>query len=194
MKARALTGAPPPGRPRARAWLAWALALLALAYLVLMVVTGALPRQRQLVEFEARGVMQEPPESIVRVEVRCAGEQSVFVRGQAGWKLQGRGPLAADAGRRVSMAVQFLNTSAPLRHLASSELAGLTPAAFGLDSPVVAATVHDARGPLLSVSFGAENPEGTAQYMSIEGRDGVYLISRFVASEWAAVAALAAGQ
>jgi len=44
------------------------------------------------------------------------------------------------------------------------------------------------------VNFGADNPEGTAQYMSVEGRDGVYLISRFVGSEWAGVAAVASAR
>jgi hypothetical protein len=178
-----------------RGWLTWVLGLLAVAYLVVMVVTGALPRQRQLVEFEARGLMREPPESVVRVEVTRAGMQSVFVRDAAGgWVLDGGGPLASEAARRVSMAVQFLNTSAPLRHLSQEELVGVTPAAFGLDRPVVAASVYDARGPLIAVNFGAENPEGTAQYMSVDGRDGVYLISRFVGSEWAAVATIPSKQ
>ncbi len=180
-----------PGR-FGRGWWPGVLALLAIGYLVAMVVTGALPRQRQLIEFEARGLMREPPESVLRVEVTRAGVHSVFLRdGAGGWKLDGGGPIAADAARRVSMAVQFLNTSAPLRHLAQQELVGMTPAAFGLDRPAVAARVHSAQGPLIAVNFGAENPEGTAQYMSVEGRDGVYLISRFVGNEWAAVAAIA---
>ena len=173
-------------------WWPGMLALLALGYLVVMVVSGALPRQRQLVEFEARGLMREPPESVVRVEVMQAGVQSVFLRNAAGgWILDGTGPIAAEAAQRVSMAVQFLHTSAPLRHLAQHELVGMTPAAFGLDRPVVAARVHNAQRPLIEVNFGAENPEGTARYMSADGRDGVYLISRFVVSEWLAVAAIA---
>ena len=166
-------------------------ALLAIAYLVIMVVTGALPRQRQLVEFEARGLMRESPESVVRVEVRRAGDQSVFVRDQGSWMLDGAGALAPEAARTVSLAVQFLNTSAPLRHLAQKELVGMTPAAFGLDPPVVAASLHSAKGPLIRVTFGADNPEGTAQYLSVNGRDGVYLISRFVGSQWSAVADIA---
>ena len=175
-----------------RSWQPGVLALLAFGYLVAMVVTGALPRQRQLIEFEARGLMREPPESVVRVEVMRAGVRSVFLRdGARGWILDGGGPIASEAARRVSMAVQFLNTSAPLRHLAQKELVGMTPAAFGLDRPVVAARVYNAQGPLIAVNFGAENPEGTAQYMSVDGRDGVYLISRFVGSEWTAVAAIA---
>ena len=175
-----------------RSWRPEVLALLAFGYLVAMVVTGALPRQRQLIEFEARGVMREPPESVVRVEVMRAGVRSVFLRDKAGgWILEGGGPIASEAARRVSMAVQFLNTSAPLRHLAQKELVGMTPAAFGLDRPVVAARVHNAQGPLIAVNFGTDNPEGTAQYMSVDGHEGVYLISRFVGSEWTAVAASA---
>lgn len=172
-------------------WWPGLLALLAFGYLVAMVVTGALPRQRQLIEFEARGLMRQTPESVIRVEVTRAGVRSVFLRdGAKGWALDGGGPIAPEAARRVSMAVQFLNTSAPLRYLAQKELVGMTPAAFGLDRPVVAARVFNAQGPLIAVNFGVENPEGTAQYMSVDGRDGVYLISRFVASEWAAVAAI----
>ena len=174
-----------------RNWWPGALALIAFGFLVAMVVTGALPRQRQLIEFEARGLMREPPESVLRVEVMRGGVRSVFLRdGAKGWVLDGTGSIAPDAARRVSLAVQFLNTSEPLRHLAQKELVGMTPAAFGLDRPVVTARVHNAQGPLLAVNFGAENPEGTAQYMSVDGRDGVYLISRFVGSEWAAVAAI----
>jgi hypothetical protein len=177
---------------RTHAWLPITLATLAIAYLVLMVVTGALPRQRQLVEFEARGLMRVPPESIVRVEVTRAGTRSVFLRKDAsGWILEGAGAIGPDAARRVSLAVQFLNTSAPLRHLPQRDLVGMTPAAFGLDRPLITASVHDAQGPVLAVAFGAENPERTAQYMSVDGRDGVYLISRFVGSEWAAVGAIA---
>jgi hypothetical protein len=176
-------------------WLPGSLALLAVGYLIVMVVTGALPRQRQLVEFEARGLMREPPEVAVRVEVMHAGLRSAFVRdATGGWSLEGQGPISAEAARRVALAVQFLHTSAPLRHLAQKDLLGMTPATFGLDPPVVAASVHAAQGPLIAVNFGADNPEGTAQYMSVEGRDGVYLISRFVGSEWAGVAAVASAR
>ncbi len=183
---------PRPSMGPGRGWMPGVLALLAVAYLVVMVVTGALPRQRQLVEFEARGLMREPPESVVRVEVVRAGVRSVFERDRAGgWILDGGGPIASEAARRVSMAVQFLNTSAPLRHLAQKELVGMTPAAFGLDRAGIAASLYDAQGRLIAVNFGADNPEGTAQYMSVDGRDGVYLISRFVGSEWSAVAAIA---
>ena len=173
-----------------RRWRAGLLASLALAYLVVMVVTGALPRQRQLVEFEARGLMREPPEAVLRVEVMRPGQRSVFLREGGHWTRESGIPMTPDAVRRLSLAVQFLNTSAPLRHLSQKELVGMTPAAFGLDRPVVSATLHGLQGPLIAVSFGAETPEGTAQYLAVDGRDGIYLMSRFVGNEWNAVADL----
>ena len=184
--------APRAARGLGSGWQAGGLALLAVAYLIIMVVTGALPRQRQLVEFEARGLLREPPEAVVRVEVMRAGNRSVLARDDAGgWVLDGAGPIAPEAARRVSLAVQFLNTSGPLRHLAQKELVGMTPAAFGLDRPVVGAILHGTHSRLIAVNFGGDNPEGTAQYLSVDGRDGVYLISRFVGNEWAAVADIA---
>jgi len=182
-----------PGRSHglSRRWQAGLLALLALAYLIAMVVTGALPRQRQLVEFEARGLMRESPEAVLRVEVMRAGQRSVFVRDGGTWIREGGGTMTPEAARRLSLAVQFLNTSAPLRHLSQKDLVGMTPAAFGLDRPVVSAILHGQRGLLIAVSFGGDTPEGTAQFLSAAGRDGIYLISRFVGSEWSAVADLA---
>ncbi len=171
-----------------RRWQASLLALLALAYLIVMVVTGALPRQRQLVEFEARGLMREPPEAVLQVEVLRAGRRSVFVRDGGSWIREGGGKVTPEAGRHLSLAVQFLNTSAPLRHLSQKELVGMTPAAFGLERPAVSAILHGKQGPLIAVRFGGDTPEGTAQYLSADGHDGIYLISRFVGSEWSAVA------
>ena len=43
------------------------LALLALAYLAAMVVGGAQPVQRQLVKFEAKGVLQIEPEAVQKI-------------------------------------------------------------------------------------------------------------------------------
>ena len=52
----------------------------ALGYLVAMVVAGALPEQRQLVKFEANGVMKLEPERITRVELRRGKQSTVLLR------------------------------------------------------------------------------------------------------------------
>ena len=70
--------------------------LVAIAYLVAMVVAGALPQHRQRVQFEAKGVMQLEPERIVRVELARGTERAVFKRAPgAGWTREGAGPVAA---------------------------------------------------------------------------------------------------
>ena len=69
------------------------LAMLALAYLVAMVVTGAQPVQRQLVKFEAKGVLQIEPQAVQRITLGRGGRQVVLVR-------NGEGRLGAGARRR----------------------------------------------------------------------------------------------
>src|SRR5690349_7398810 len=57
--------------PAMRAWRRLRYPLIAasaLAFLAAMVVSGAMPQQRQFVRFEAKGVLMLPPERILRVE------------------------------------------------------------------------------------------------------------------------------
>ena len=81
---------------RHAAWIA--AALLALTYLVVMLVTGAMPEQRQLVKFEAKGVMQTAPETIDRVEIVQGDRKAAFVRtGEKAWQREGGGAVS-EAG------------------------------------------------------------------------------------------------
>jgi hypothetical protein len=167
------------------------LALLALGYLVAMVVTGAQPVQRQLVKFEAKGVLQLEPEAVQRITLGRGAEQVVLVRrgqgrGEGGWAREGGGAVEGAAATHLDTAVKMLNRSGPVRELAAQELAGVDTRPFGLEAPVVVATVAGAGGQPLTVRFGALNPEGFLQYMRIEGDPKVYLMSRFIGAEWAA--------
>ncbi len=167
--------------------------LAAIGYLVAMVVTGALPQNRQRVQFEAKGVMQLEPERVVRVELARGADRAVFVRGPGtGWTREGVGPVAAPIAEKLSLAVQYMHTAGPLRVLEPAELAGTDLRAFGLDRPVLSVALHadaDAdAGAALRAQFGGRNPDDMAQYMTIEGRGGVVLMSRFVGEEWLAVA------
>ncbi|HSD53078.1 MAG TPA: hypothetical protein VLC47_02900 [Burkholderiales bacterium] len=163
--------------------------LTAIGYLIAMVVTGALPQQRQRVQFEARGVMQLAPERVVRVELTRGADRAVFVRGPGvGWTREGAGSLAAPLAEKLSMAVQFMHTAGPVRVLEPAELGGADSRAFGLDGPVLSVALHADAGPVLRVKFGGRNPDDMLQYMAIEGRPGLVLMSRFVGQEWLAVA------
>ncbi len=133
------------------------LAALALAWLVAMVVTGAQPVLRQLVKFEAKGVLQIEPEAVRKITLGGGGRQAALARGgDGGWALEGGAAVAVDTRP------------------------------FGLDAPVVVATLSGPAGQPMTVRFGALNPEGFLQYMRIDGDSKVYLMSRFIGAEWAA--------
>ena len=62
------------------------MALLAVA----MVVTGAQPVQRQLVRFEAKGVLRIEPDAVRKITLGGGGRQAAVVRGgDGGWVLEG---------------------------------------------------------------------------------------------------------
>ena len=163
------------------------LALLALAYLVAMVVTGAQPVLRQLVTFEAKGVLSIEPEAVQRITLGRGGRQVVLTRrGEGGWTLDGGGAVEAAVATRLDTAVKMLHRSGPVREIAPQELSGVDTRPFGLEEPVVVAALAGPGGKGLTVRFGALNPEGFLQYMRIDGDPKVYLMSRFIGAEWAA--------
>jgi hypothetical protein len=163
------------------------LALLALAYLAAMVVTGAQPVQRQLVKFEAKGVLQLEPEAVQRIALGRGGQQVMLLRKRdGGWAIEGGGAVEGAAATRLETAVKFLHRSGPVREIAAQELTGVDTRPFGLEEPAVVATLAGSGGQGLTVRFGALNPEGFLQYMRIDGDPKVYLMSRFIGAEWLA--------
>jgi hypothetical protein len=163
-----------------------AAAIAALVLLVVMVLTGREPVLRQNVQFEAKGVLSMPPEHIRRVELSRGTEQIAAVRtGEKSWATPDGTALGDEAGKRLSMAVQMMYTSAPANEISASELAGADVAAFELDSPRLVARLYaDGGTPVLTAHFGAYNPDGFLQYMRLEGELRVHLLSRFVGEEW----------
>jgi hypothetical protein len=164
-------------------------ATLALAFLTIMLVTGALPRQRQFVKFEAKGVMQLAPERISVVALRAGEGNAVFVRTpDGGWARDGGAQLDPAIAKRLSLAVQFMNTSGPVREMEPSEYQGTNPHEFGVDHPQLSVALFEGARPVLAAHFGGRNPDGYLQYVTVEGRRELFLLSRFVGEEWDAVA------
>jgi len=174
---------------RPRNLLSAAAAALAIGYLVLMVVVGALPEQRQLVKFEAKGVMQVPPERIGTVALRAGPRSAVFTRTpDGGWARDNGAALDSALAKRLSLAVQFMNTSGPVRVLQPTEFQGTNPHEFGLDQPKFSIALFEGSRPVLAAHFGGRNPDDFLQYVKVDGRSELFLISRFVGTEWEAVA------
>lgn len=163
------------------------LALLALAYLVAMVMSGAQPVQRQLIKFEAKGVLRMEPRAVQRIALGRGGRQVVLARsGESGWTLESGGAVERAAATHLDTAVKMLHRSAPVREIASEDLSGVDTRPFGLEEPEIVAALSGPDGHVLTVRFGAINPEGFLQYMRIEGDPRIYLMSRFIGAEWTA--------
>lgn len=163
------------------------LALLALAYLAAMVVNGAQPVNRQLVKFEAKGVLRIEPQEVQAITLGRGGQQVALTRaGDGGWMLASGGAVEAAAATHLDTAVKMLHRSAPVREIPPEELSGVDTRPFGLEDPVVVATLSGPGGPALTVRFGALNPEGFLQYMRIDRDPKLYLMSRFIGAEWVA--------
>ena len=163
-------------------------AVVAFGFLVVMVVTGALPQQKQFVKFEAKGVMQVAPEQVNKVAIRAGERTGVFVRTADGWASEAGKPLDAGVAKHLSMAVQFMNTSGPVRVLEPSEYKGTDAKQFGLDQPRLSIVLFEGERPVLGAHFGGRNPDGMLEYVMVEGRRELYLLSRFVGEEWDAAA------
>jgi hypothetical protein len=161
-------------------------ATAALTYLVVMVLSGSQPVQRQLAAFEAKGLLKTAPERIRRVELARGEDRITVVRADGKtWSRPGGAEIGTEASRRISIAVQMMHTSGPARVIRSEELAGVDRAGFELDPPQIVVQLYEAgEKPILTASFGGSNPDGFLQYMRTEGNNEVYLMSRFVGAEW----------
>ena len=164
-------------------------ATLVVCYLAVMVVSGAPPRQRQFVEFEAKGILKISPEQIRGVElVRADRHVSFLRRGEDNWITPSGVEIDHALGERISLAVRMMHNAGPVRELAADDVKDTDPAEFGLDVARITASFHGpAPDPVLTVHFGARNPDGFLQYMRIETDDRLYLMSRFIGEAWADV-------
>jgi hypothetical protein len=164
-------------------------AALVVFYLAVMVVSGARPRQRQFVEFEAKGVLKIAPEQVRGVElVRADRHVSFLRRGDDNWRTPTGVEINSVLGQRISLAVQMMHNSGPVRELASEDVKDTDPAEFGLDVPRITASFYvSAAEPVLTVHFGARNPDDFLQYARIDSDDHLYLMSRFIGEAWVAV-------
>ena len=164
-------------------------AVAGFAFLIVMVVSGALPQQRQLVKFEAKGFMKLEPGLVSRVELHQGERKAVLLRAAGGeWVAEGGGALSAELAKKLSLAVQFMNTAGPIRVIESAELQGTNPRDFGFDPPRVSVVLYQGEQAVIGARFGTHNPEDTAQYMMVDGRQELILMSRFVGQEWESVA------
>jgi hypothetical protein len=173
-------------RARGRPWLSVTLALLAVAFIVAMVLTGSLPETRQLAKFAAKGVLKVPPEHVRRVELRVDEHTTIFVHDpNKGWVQSGpQNVVTGELLEHLTEAILLMHTSGPVRVLRHDEYHGTPLQEFGLDQPRYSVGLSDGQRMLLDVRFGGHNPQDLLQYMQLKGSDDMYLMSRFVGQAW----------
>jgi hypothetical protein len=167
-------------------WLSVTLALLAVAFILAMVLTGSLPETRQLAKFESKGVLKVPPEYVRRVELRVGGHMATFVRApDKGWVQSGRQDVVTgELLEHLTEAILLIHASGPVRVMRRDEYHGTPLQEFDLDRPRYSVALSDGQRMLLEVSFGGHNPQDLLQYMQLKGSDEMYLMSRFVGQAW----------
>ena len=155
-------------------------------YLAVMVMSGEQPTQRQFVEFEAKGVLKTPPEQVRRVElVRADQHISLLRQGEDNWATPAGAGIDGAVARQISTAVRMMHNSGPAREIPADDVKDTDPAEFGLDVPRITASFYVSDGdPVLTVHFGARNPDEFLQYMRIDNDDHLYLMSRFIGEAW----------
>ena len=162
------------------------LALLAVVYLVVMVTSGEQMRQAQFVAFEAKGLLAQDPSTVHALQLQSGGRSVELKRAGNGWQQDGK-PVAEVLAPRVALAVKFLHTAEPVRVIEAAAMAGTKDDEYGFGADSLRVTASLVGGGSLALTFGRQTPEGSVQYLRLDGDDRVYLMSRFVGEEWEAV-------
>ena len=175
-----------PQRQHARRWRTVLLALLAVGFLLAMLLTGKLPETRQLVKFEARGVLAVPPEQVHRVDLHVGEHTITFVRlSEHAW-VGGKSQvsISGELQEHLEQAIAFMHTARPVRVMPRETYRDTPLHEFGLEQPRCAVVLSNAHRVLLEASFGAYNPQELLQYMQLRGDHNLYLMSSFVGQAW----------
>jgi hypothetical protein len=160
-------------------------ALLAVGFLVAMTLFGQARESGQFVRFVAAGVLTETPAQVDRVELSAGDRRWVFTRTAGGWRITpGPRPAPPSLATHLDDSIKFLHASAPVRVMERSEWAEHGLREFGLDPPAYSAALFQGERRLLAAGFGSPNPQKVLQYMRIDGRDEIYVMSRFIGQEW----------
>jgi hypothetical protein len=163
------------------------LVAFAAAALIVLALHGRRP-DPGLVRFEAAGLMTLRPDDAREVRVVAGARRWRFVRAAGRWTAAD-GAAAPGAAESVDLGLRFLHVSSPQRVLERDEVANRPAAEFGLAPPRYAVVVQTDAG-AFTVEFGGLNAQGLAQYARVPGREGLFLMPRFVGEPWTAATGL----
>ena len=170
-----------------------AASVLMVALIAAMALTGRSPGLPEL-HFEPHGIVPAPPSAVTAAEIRTGRERIGFRRTQAdAWSFDHSNAFAvpAELASHLEMALHFMHVSEPTRSLDPSEYKGTSFADFGLDPPAYLVSLKQADGAAIVADFGTLNPASTSQYVRLIGQPTLYLMPRYVGTEWELTADIA---
>lgn len=176
-----------------RTYAALAAGALMVALLAALALIGPPPGLPQL-HFEARGIVQEHPSAIDRVEIRTNRDSVAFRRTRSGSWIFDRpdGPgVPSELASRLENVLQFMHVSEPARTLEPADYAGAPFTEFGLDPPSYVVSLEKADRSAVVADFGTLNPASTSQYVRLVGQPTLYLMPRHLGAEWELTADMA---
>lgn len=160
-----------------------AAAVLMVALIGGITLTGKWPTGEIVAPHTAKGILAIPAEQVARAEVSTGEKDMVFQHGPGGsWLVDGT-PAQKAIAEHMNDAVRLLNKSTPTRTLDPAEYTAQI-GEFGLDPPRMLVSLFSADGKAASIAFGEATPGQNAQYVRVIGRSRLYLLPRFVGVEW----------
>jgi len=145
-------------------------------------LTGA-DRTDNLGRFEQQGIAKIDPAEIVRVDLGRGVDHVVLQRRGGAWSLD-KQSIPEELEAHIGAALNFVSVSEPARALGADELKGVRFADYGLEPPAYTVALTSADGSGTTLGFGGLNPVEVSQYVRIIGRPELYLLPRYVGSEW----------
>jgi len=170
-----------------------AASVLMVALIAALALTGRSPGLPEL-HFEPHGIVPVPPSAVAAAEIRTGRERIGFRRTQAdAWSFDHSSAFAvpAELASHLKTALHFMHVSEPTRSLDPSDYKGASFADFGLDPPAYLVSLRQADGAVIVVDFGTLNPASTSQYVRLIGQPTLYLMPRYVGTEWELTADIA---
>jgi hypothetical protein len=176
---------PTAAKPRGLRVAAPLAAVLLIALLAAITLSGHWPQLRQMVPFTSKGLIAIPSSDITRVEIRSGQDVVALRRDAGGWTIDGvTGAVPAELASHVDAGLRLVHVSEPAREMAANELTPGSFAEFGLDPPASVVALSTTSGAVATLNFGVLNPAGTSQYVRLGGAPTVYLMGRHVGAEW----------
>lgn len=149
-----------------------------------LALTGGVDRADKLSRFERQGIAKIDPAGIVQVDLRRGADHVVLRRHMGGtWSLDEQS-IPEEIEAHISAALNFVTVSEPARALGPDELKGVRFADFGLEPAAYTVALTSADGSDTTLGFGGLNPVRVSQYVRIIGQPQLYLLPRYVGSEW----------